>query len=509
MKNAHVYLLAAALVGIGAAVFLYKVLVVGLPVSLEEKTELWEVETAISFNAKGRSVNLSFHLPQNADRFSVVNQNFVSRGYGISTREDGINRRATLTIRQEQGKQTLYYGFVVLRGKPGIAKVPDDEPIVRRYKMTEQERVAAKAIIKGAEAQSADTASFVVQVLKRLSGEQPTRPAATLLGQKATTRKTMAVAAKIMGLANMPARAVHGIALGLDRRHAQFEHWLEVHDGNKWLPFREDATGPGLAPDQFVWWRGPAPFAEIKGGDLPRVTITVNRIRSSTLQVVRTIGETARDPVLTWSLYSLPLQTQLVFRLLLVVPLGVFLLVVLRNVVGIKTFGTFMPVLIALAFRETGLAWGVVLFTVVVAGGLLVRLYLEHLKLLLVPRLGAVLIVVIILMAGLSLFSHKLDIVSGLSVALFPMVILTMTIERMSVVWDERGPTESLKEGLGSLVVAIFCFLVMSVGFVEHLMFAFPELLLILLAATVLLGRYSGFRLTEIIRFRVLGDRST
>jgi len=509
MKNAHVYLLAAALVGIGAAVFLYKVLVVGLPVSLEEKTELWEVETAISFNAKGRSVNLSFHLPQNADRFSVVNQNFVSRGYGISTREDGINRRATLTIRQEQGKQTLYYGFVVLRGKPGIAKVPDDEPIVRRHKMTEQERVAAKAIIKGAEAQSADTASFVVQVLKRLSGAQPTRPAATLLGQKATTRKTMAVAAKIMGLANMPARAVHGIALGLDRRHAQFEHWLEVHDGNKWLPFRENATGPGLAPDQFAWWRGPAPFAEIKGGDLPRVTITVNRIRSSTLQVVRTIGETARDPVLTWSLYSLPLQTQLVFRLLLVVPLGVFLLVVLRNVVGIKTFGTFMPVLIALAFRETGLAWGVVLFTVVVAGGLLVRLYLEHLKLLLVPRLGAVLIVVIILMAGLSLFSHKLDIVSGLSVALFPMVILTMTIERMSVVWDERGPTESLKEGLGSLVVAIFCFLVMSVGFVEHLMFAFPELLLILLAATVLLGRYSGFRLTEIIRFRVLGDRST
>ncbi len=507
MKNTHVYILAAALAAIGIGVFLYKVLVVGLPVSLDEKTELWEVETAITFNARGRAVNLSFHLPQNADRFAVVNQNFVSRGYGISTREDGVNRRATLTIRKEQGKQTLYYGFVVLRGKPGTGKAPDDEPVVQRFKMTDQERVAATAIIKGAEAQSADTASFVVQVLKRLSGAQPTRPAAALLGLKVTTRKTMAVAAKIMGLARLPARTVHGITLGLDRRHAQFEQWLEVYDGSAWVPFRAGATGPGLAPDQFAWWRGPAPFAQITGGDLPQVVTTVNRVRSSTLQVVRSLGESAKDPLLTWSLYSLPLQTQLVFRLLLVVPIGVFLLVILRNVVGVKTFGTFMPVLIALAFRETGLAWGILLFTVVVAGGLLVRIYLEHLKLLLVPRLGAVLIVVIMLMAVLSLISHKLGIVSGLSVALFPMVILTMTIERMSVVWDERGATESLKEGLGSLIVAVLCFFAMSIGAIEYLVFAFPEILLLLLAATVLLGRYSGYRLTELARFRVLGGK--
>ncbi|MDA1089977.1 MAG: hypothetical protein O3A85_06670 [Proteobacteria bacterium] len=53
MKNTHVYILAAALAAIGIGVFLYKVLVVGLPMSVDKKTELWEVETAISFNAKG------------------------------------------------------------------------------------------------------------------------------------------------------------------------------------------------------------------------------------------------------------------------------------------------------------------------------------------------------------------------------------------------------------------------------------------------------------------------
>ena len=68
-----------------------------------------------------------------------------------------------------------------------------------------------------------------------------------------------------------------------------------------------------------------------------------------------------------FSLFGLPLQTQFLFRTLVVIPLGIFLLVVLRNVVGLKTFGTFMPVLIALAFRQTGILWGVAFFAIIVA----------------------------------------------------------------------------------------------------------------------------------------------
>ena len=205
-----------------------------------------------------------------------------------------------------------------------------------------------------------------------------------------------------------------------------------------------------------------------------------------------------------FSLLSLPIETQLVYRILLTIPVGALLLVIMRNVIGIKTFGTFMPILIALAFRETQLAWGILLFSLVVALGLGVRFYLERLKLLLVPRLASVLIVVVILMVSLSVVSHALGLERGLSVALFPMVIMTMTIERMSIVWEERGSSEALKQGTGSLLVAALAYLLMTNPLVEHLVFVFSELLFVLLAATLLLGRYSGYRLTELIRFRVL-----
>ena len=214
--------------------------------------------------------------------------------------------------------------------------------------------------------------------------------------------------------------------------------------------------------------------------------------------------EVRSENMVKYSLLGLPVEMQGVYRILLTVPIGAFVMLILRNVIGFKTFGTFMPVLIALAFRETKIISGVILFSLVVSLGLLARFYLERLRLLLVPRLTSVLILVILLMSLVSVIAHQLDIPVGLSIALFPMVIMTMTIERMSIAWDERGPGTAIKEGVGTLVVASLAYTVMTWAPLEHLVFVFPELLLVLLGATLLLGRYSGYRLLELFRFRAL-----
>jgi hypothetical protein len=132
---------------------------------------------------------------------------------------------------------------------------------------------------------------------------------------------------------------------------------------------------------------------------------------------------------------------------------------------------------------------------------------LDRLKLLLVPRLASVLIVVVVLMAGLSVLTNQLGFERGLSVALFPMVIMTMTIERMFLVWEEHGASEALQQAAGTMVVAGLSYFIMSFDLVEHVAFVFPELLLLLLAGTVLLGRYTGYRLLELHRFKALVEK--
>ena len=211
---------------------------------------------------------------------------------------------------------------------------------------------------------------------------------------------------------------------------------------------------------------------------------------------------------LEFSLFSLPIQTQAVYSVLLMIPIGALVMVLLRNFVGLQSFGTFMPVLIALAFRETDLIAGLILFTLLTSMGLAIRFLLERLRLLLVPRLTAVLIIVVMLMMVISVVAHRLGLETGLSVALFPMVIIAMTIERMSIMWEERGAADALKGGTGSLFVAAIAYLVMGIDALEHLIFTFPELLLVVLALVLLCGRYTGYRLVELPRFRAILGRN-
>jgi hypothetical protein len=283
--------------------------------------------------------------------------------------------------------------------------------------------------------------------------------------------------------------------------------WLEIHDGDNWRYFNP-ATGDEALPDDFlVWWRGNEPLINVEGGSNVQVNFAIQENHLDAVAIANSQAAQRGSAAIDFSIYSMPISTQAVYSVLLMIPIGALVMVVLRNFVGIDAFGTFMPVLIALAFRETQLLWGVILFTTLIALGLSIRFLLERLRLLLVPRLSAVLIVVVILMLLISLISNRLGMETGLSVALFPMVIIAMTIERMSVVWEERGPVDAMREGLGSLLVAVAAYIAMGLEWLEHLIFTFPELLLIVLAVVMLAGRYTGYRLLELRRFKALVDQ--
>jgi hypothetical protein len=79
-----------------------------------------------------------------------------------------------------------------------------------------------------------------------------------------------------------------------------------------------------------------------------------------------------------------------------------------------------------------------------------------------------------------------------------------MVIERMSVVWEERGAATSIREGLGSLLMAALAYLVISIDILAYWVSVFPEINLVVLGIIIALGRYTGFRLTELIRFKSL-----
>ena len=91
-------------------------------------------------------------------------------------------------------------------------------------------------------------------------------------------------------------------------------------------------------------------------------------------------------------------------------------------------------------------------------------------------------------------------------ISLFPLVILTHLVERFWTVETEDGTAASFKTLAGTLVVAVFVSVLLSPEPVTAWMFRYPETLGVVLAAQFLIGRYTGYRLSELYRFRDLLD---
>ncbi len=505
--NKHLAVLVSCLVTIGLSIFLYKLLILKLPLLPDLETEKWDIEVRIEFKAENKPVKLTLYIPQSDQHYSIVDERFVSQGYGLSTRKKDHNRIAIWSQRKVSGPQVLYYRATVRPAGSDISVAESRPPKLDEVNFDGASALAADSIIKDVQARSADTDTTVTEILSRLdpaSGNSFDDNARVLLGNKATLQKRLEVATWLLAKLKIPARQVYGYRLTTLMRDAAEEKWLEVFQNNNWQAYDAQSAQPGIPTGYFAWQRNDASLAKISGGDNLHSQVSIALNRESALYGAGMKGNRSKSLLYEFSLLGMPLDTTAVYHILLTIPLGVLLLIVVRNVIGIKTFGTFMPVLIAMAFRETELLLGIVLFTLVVGLGLSVRFYLDQLKLLLVPRLAAVLIVVIIMMIAISVLSHKLGLPRGLSITLFPIVILTMTIERMTIVLEERGATEALQQGIGSLFAAALAYLVMSVNALQHIIFIFPELLLLVLACVLLLGRYTGYRLLELTRFKAL-----
>jgi hypothetical protein len=504
LKDLHVKLLALGLTILGITLCYYKVTWLGLPLWPTKQAEVWTIEARIEFRAKKRKpVKVQFCIPHLPPGFTVVDEDFVSSNYGLTTQDYGPYRLAQWAVRQVSGDQALYYRIQLAPDAKAVRTSDASPPVLAEApELADLTRSAVATLLREVQSRSADTVSFTRELLGRLNAPVADGHILLLRREVETPQDWVRRIVNILSAAKIPARVIHVLKLRDGMRHGALTPWLQIHDGKEWLVFNPKTGEAGIPPDTILWYVGDFPVFTLEGGKSANIQFSVSKHAREMTVVAEQRARQMGSRLMEFSLFSLPVEVQNVYRVLLLVPIGAFLIVVLRNVVGIKTFGTFMPILIALAFRETKLLWGVLLFSLLVGLGLTIRFYLEYLKLLLVPRLAAVLIIVILLMTSISLISHKLGMEQGLSVALFPMVILAMTIERMSLVWEEHGPAEALQQGLGSLLVAVLGYVLMSSKMLGHLTFAFPELLLLVLAATLLLGRYTGYRLIELWRFR-------
>ncbi len=490
------YILVSLLFLAGTALTLHRHIAFDIPWFPGEQRQTWSIEAKVDFEADGDPVTARLAIPNTQPGFTQLNQQTASPGYGLSFVERESGTYAEWSIREANGDQSLYYKVDMLVDPFAI---PDEQTVIPSAKPNVEKEpyaTAAQMILERAIERSSSNYTLARELIHEFNNQQQT---AELLAQ---VKPKTAWISQLLQEAGVPARRIHALELEDGRRRQSLIEYIQVFDGEEYDIFNPETGEQGQAENMLLWQYHSGPVLEVIGATNAQVSYSM--ISQEQPFNIALNQKFADNEWLNFSLYTLPLEEQAIFKGILLIPVGVLIVVLMRILVGIKTSGTFMPVLIAMAFIQTSLLTGLIGFLLIVGVGLMIRSYLSYLNLLLVARISAVIIMVIGMIAIFSIIAYKFGLTEGMKITFFPMIILAWTIERMSILWEEEGAKQVMIQGGGSLLVAILAYMAMNLDWVRHLTFNFMGIQLILMALTLVAGSYTGYRLLELKRFKPL-----
>ncbi|MCF7354571.1 inactive transglutaminase family protein [Vibrio sp. CK2-1] len=494
------YFLIAILVITGLTLSVMRHQDYGVPWGPGESRQVWDIEARVEFTASGGPAKVSLAAPHTQDGFTLIDESASSPGYGLSYINTDTGRRAEWSVRDAKGPQTIYYKTQFLVDPQSQAEIlPPVETDLVAPTFTGPQQAAVDAITTQASERSADNTTFARELIKQFN--DPDNQNASLLLDDFS--KVEAIG-KILASSEIYSKTVGVIELEDGRRRQSIIPMIEVWDGEVWQLFNPDSTEQGKQGNMLIWDESNVSLLDVIGGKNSKVFFSM--LAQDVSPSSATKQKVVADNLLNFSIHSLPLEEQAMFKTIMLIPIGALIVVFLRVLIGLKTSGTFMPVLIAVAFVQTQLLPGIIGFLLIVGTGLIIRGYLSKLNLLLVSRISAVIITVILIISIFTIVSFNIGLTQGLTITFFPMIILSWTIERMSILWEEEGAKEVVMQGGGSLLTAVLIYLAMTNPYVQHITFNFIGTQFIVLACILSLGNYTGYRLLELKRFKPLAE---
>lgn len=483
----------------------YKIHDWGFSITPKKLTDIWTIEAHVSFLPTGERIKVSLATPAENENFKILEQDVVAEGYKTKKVKADTNRMI-LTSPAREGLQNIYYRVMLFDNNYDNGKIKAPIPPSPKKPFLEEQMLAtAKELLNNAKKMPGNE---VQQIINILNQTPPDANVLAFLPIKKSNKDIAEATKTLLALKGIPSRISRGIKLVENKKSFSADLMIEAYTNGKWRTYNVHDASKGVPSNFILFQRGGDSLIDVEGGEDSVIKFSVIKSISSSLRLAGQRAKIANQK--TWfdySIYNLPILEQNTLKWLMIFPLGILLIVLMRNVIGIQTMGTFTPMLISMSLVKTGFWPGLICFALIVGVGLLIRAILSKLNLLLVPRISSVVIFVILLMQTFTILGYRFHFDIASSAVFFPIIIMAWIIERASITWEEDGAKNAGKEVFNSLIVAIITYFIISNEIVRHIMFAFNELNLVILFVVMLLGTYTGYRLTELKRFSPIAAR--
>ncbi|HCR35698.1 MAG: hypothetical protein UR29_C0002G0141 [Candidatus Woesebacteria bacterium GW2011_GWC2_33_12] len=193
--------------------------------------------------------------------------------------------------------------------------------------------------------------------------------------------------------------------------------------------------------------------------------------------------------------------------LLLLLPIVATVMAIVRQLVGIRGFGIFLPAALSVTFVAIGPILGILLFMAIVAISTSVRMITRklNLKLQYLPRMALILWFVSFGILGILFLSPFIDYSDLKNVSIFPVLVLTLLTEDFTRIQLGKSVKTAFGITYQTLILSLISYLVLTYAPIQKYVLLNPEISLgVTFIVDILLGRYIGLRFMEYYRFRKL-----
>lgn len=508
------------MLGIPLGLILFKTTKGGYSLDSLVPVHIYDIGLDMTFTGYGDTLRVETYLPVPDDRFTIEDERRLSDLPLYAEHREHGNRLGVWSGPDQMGPGTIHINYRAYakafryRIDPAI-KIPGP-PAAENLPFLEVTKTiqARDPEIRTLAASLAPTGGSLLVALHRIQDYcmgltgvsfKGTTDALTALrlGEASCNGKSRLFVAMCRSQ-GIPARLVGGLILEAGKKRTSHQ-WLEVLIGPYWVPFCPTNGHFASIPSNYLplYYGDEVLFRHSRDINF-NYGFTISRrdgIRAELLQ------QGLHDPLNLMSVWDTFRKAGIPFELLkvlLMIPLGTLVLVILRNVVGLQTFGTFLPILIAIAFRQTGLYWGLLAFVVLILLLFLVRQAIRPLGLLHIPQMAIMLSFSVVFILTLGAIGARHGFINLASVSLFPIAIMAITTERFSLMIEEEGFRRTTEITLMTAFGIACCYWIMNAMAFQILFLTFPELVLVVLALNIWLGRWIGMRVMEFWRFRHL-----
>ena len=197
---------------------------------------------------------------------------------------------------------------------------------------------------------------------------------------------------------------------------------------------------------------------------------------------------------------GVPLDTLV---LVLILPIIVTMIAFFRQVIGIKAFGIYTPAIITFALLATNqIKYGITIFVTVIAVGTFTRFILKKFRLLYLPRVAIMITIVGFSILLLLFVGGTYDRTGLASVSIFPIIIMITLVEKFVAVQIEKGGRAAVILSIETLIISVIGYYIASWPALIGLVLAAPWISVLTIPINVILGKWTGLRLSEYFRFR-------